>query len=277
MRELRKKQKRLFKIMKAVIIFSVAYIVVYMGAYPYILDYSRAATVACSYICDFLIILSLCLTFIYYGKYGKCDSFLNTIEHEIDDCGYYLLARSERENAEFLAAMQKDFSADGYAINTDVESDDFTFDFTAFKKNEYFYAVEVNDLSREDVIAYIDEVINDLTVHRLKRKGGCVICFVTDKAREGAAALSKMITPIGKKEQLKIAVAIAEPSENKCYFLGNMQTKCQQLIANYVMRCDIPIKDKYKGERRLAFQDELEERMKEFTPAKFKDGTFYAH
>lgn len=263
--------------MKAIIIFAAAFIFIYIGAYPYVLNFSRTAAVICNYACDILIIVNLCLVFAYYTKYGKCDSFLNTIEHEIDDYGYYFTARKESDIYDFLNAVKNDFSADGYAVDTQVECDAFSFDFTASKKNEYFYCVAIDDLSRDDVIAYIDEVITDLTVHRLKRKGSGVICFITDKAQDGAVAISKMITPLGKKEQLKIAVAIAEPAENKCYFLGNMQTKCQQLIANYVMRCDIPIKDKYKGERRLPFQDELEERMKGFTAAKFRNGTFYAH
>ena len=53
-------------------------------------------------------------------------------------------------------------------------------------------------------------------------------------------------------------------------------SKCQQMIANYVMGCELPIADANKGER-LPFQDKLEEKMKTFTLAEFKNGTFFAH
>jgi hypothetical protein len=43
------------------------------------------------------------------------------------------------------------------------------------------------------------------------------------------------------------------------------------------MNCEVPIDDKYKGESRLPFQDDLEEHMKSFNLKDFKDGTFYAH
>ena len=49
------------------------------------------------------------------------------------------------------------------------------------------------------------------------------------------------------------------------------------MTANYVMNCDVPIKDEYIGKERLPFQDELEERMKSFTIAEFRNGTFYTH
>ena len=62
----------------------------------------------------------------------------------------------------------------------------------------------------------------------------------------------------------------------RVYFLGNRVSKCQQMIANYVMGCELPIADANKGER-LPFQDKLEEKMKTFTLAEFKNGTFFAH
>ena len=70
--------------------------------------------------------------------------------------------------------------------------------------------------------------------------------------------------------------AIAEADTGRVYFLGNRVSKCQQMIANYVMGCELPIADANKGER-LPFQDKLEEKMKTFTLAEFKNGTFFAH
>ena len=74
----------------------------------------------------------------------------------------------------------------------------------------------------------------------------------------------------------ELAYAIAEADTGRVYFLGNRVSKCQQMIANYVMGCELPIADANKGER-LPFQDKLEEKMKTFTLAEFKNGTFFAH
>ena len=49
------------------------------------------------------------------------------------------------------------------------------------------------------------------------------------------------------------------------------------MILKYVMNSSSPISDNLKGERHMAFQDELEERMKAFNIKDFKDGTFYSH
>ena len=56
-----------------------------------------------------------------------------------------------------------------------------------------------------------------------------------------------------------------------------METKCQQIIANFVLKCNIPIPEENKGEKRLPFQDELEKHMEDFDIKSFKNGTFFAH
>ncbi len=277
MREFRKIQKRFYKMMKALIIFSVVFIVVYIGAQPYVKEISAVAAAVCSYFCQFLIIANLCAVFAYYNKYAKCDKFLEAVEYEIADFGYYLTARPENSENAFIKAMQNDLLKNGYSVQSDIEIDEFDFAFAGLSKKNFFYAANIESLSRNDILAYIDAVINDITVYSLKRKGNAVICFVTDKAEEEAIAVSKMITPLGKKEQIKIALAIVQPADKKCYFLGNMQTKQQQMIANYVLKCNIPIPDTLKGERNLPFQEELEKHMRDFDIKSFKNGTFYAH
>ena len=277
MREFRKKQKKLYKLMKAVIIFSVVFIFIFIGAQPYVEKLSSIADMVCRYLCDILIIANLCLLFSYYNKYSKSDKFLDAVEYELSDCGSYVTSREEKEETAFLKSMMQDFSKSGYAVNSDIEIDEFDFAFTASGKKDFFYAAEIESLSRSDILAYIDVVIHDITIHNLKRKGNAVICFVTDKAEDEAIAVSKMITPLGKKEQIKIALAIAEPKTGKCYFLGNAKTKCQQIIANYVLKCNIPIPKENVGDNRLPFQDELEKHMESFDIKSFKNGTFYAH
>lgn len=277
MREFRKKQKRLFKIMKVLIIFSVIFIFVFIGAQPYVEKFSSIADIICRYLCDALIIANLCVLFSYYNKYSKSDKFLEAVEYELSDFGSYITSRKEKEEKAFIKAMCNDFIKSGYKVNSDTEIDEFDFSFVASTKKDFFYTAEIEALSRNDILAYIDVVINDITVHNLKRKGNAVICFVTDKADDEAVSLSKMITPLGKKEQIRIALAIAEPETGKCYFLGNMETKCQQVIANYVLKCNIPIPKENIGDKRLPFQDELEKHMEDFDIKSFKNGTFYAH
>lgn len=277
MRELRKKQKRLYKFMKALIIIGIVTIVVYIGAEPMVAAASNPAAIICNYVCDFLVVANMIVIFIYYSKYGKSDSFLNTIEHEISDCGYYFIQNEKNTAKEYLEEKLSLLSGNGFAVESNPEIDEFDFAFTAVKRKEFFYFTDIEDLSREDVTAYLDTVVTDITVHKLKRSGNAVVCFVTDKAQEGAVALSKMITPLGKKEQIKVSVAIVELSSSRCYFLGNMQTKCQQMTASYILNCPVPIPDALKANERLPFQDEIEEKMKQFTVKEFVNGTFYVH
>lgn len=277
MREFRKKQKRLYNLMKAIIIVGAAAIFVYIGAKPYVEDVSNTAAMICNYVCDALVIVIMVVLFTYFSKYGKSDSFLTSIENELSDMGYYLTSRTEKESVSYTNAMLEDFKSCGYILNSNIEINEFEFDFKAEKKKEFFYCISLDDVDRNDVLAYLDCVIYDITVKNLKRKGNAVLCFITDKAEDDAIALSKMITPLGKKEQIKIAIAICEVSSGRVYFLGNVKTKCQQLTANFVMNCDVPIKEQYIGKERLPFQDELEEKMKSFNIKDFKAGTFNAH
>lgn len=277
MREFRKKQRRLKKIMNFVIAFSAVYIVVYIGVEPYIEAFSNRAHLIASYVMDAAIVAVLVVVFLYYNRYGKSDTFLERTEHEIDDWAYYYTAYPETDEENCVATITENLRNDGYNVTENTEIDEFEFDTVGAKRKEFFYVYSVESLSRSDILAINDIVINDIAVHRVKRAGNAVICFVTDKAQDDAVALSKMITPIGKKEQFKIAIAIVEPQTRRCYFLGNMETKCQQMVLMHVMGTTSPIAEELKGERHMAFQDELEERMKSFSAKDFKDGTFYSH
>lgn len=277
MREFRKKQKRLFTILKTLVIFGAVFIFIFIGAKPYIENASEAAAAVCSYACDFLAIAVIVVLFLYFTKYGKSDSFLKSVESELADTGYYFTSREETDLKAYVDAMFNDLKSCGYAMNSNIEINEFDFDFKANKSKEFFYCTTIENVDRNDILAYIDAVIFDITVKNLKRKGDAVICFVTDKADDDAIALSKMITKLGKKEQIKIALAIGELSSRRVYFLGNEKTKCQQLIANYVMNCNLPIKEQYIGKEKLPFQNELEEKMKSFNITDFKNGNFTAH
>lgn len=277
MNEIRKKQKKLYKIMKALVIFGAAFIFIFIGLQPTIKAYNQLLATVLMYVCDAVVVAVLIFLFSYYSKYGKCDSIMTAIENEINDNGYYLTSRKERENNSYIDAVYHDLKNCGYSMNKDVEIADFEFSFKAMKKKEYFYCADVDGLDKNDVLAYLDTVITDITVNSLKRKGNGVLCLITDKAEDDAISLSKMITPLGKKEQLKIAIAICELSTGRVYFLGNTETKCQQMIANFVMNCDVPIKEQYICRDKLPFQLDLAEKVKELTLKDIKSDYFSVH
>lgn len=277
MKKTRLKQRKRFAVLKGLVIFSAVFIFVYIGVQPYVADFNSTLATVFSIICDVMVVAVLIAVFLYYSGYGKCDSFLNQVENEINDSGYYITARKENTTESYADAVTEDLKSNGYSVTTDLEINEFDFNVKAINGKSYFYTASVDNVDKNDIVAYIDAVINDLTVQNLKRKGNAVICFITDRAEESAVALSKMITPIGKKEQLKIALAICEIDTGRVYFLGNVQTKCQQMIANFAMNCDVPINNKYIGGEKLPFQYDLEEKMKSFTVKDYKNGNFYIH
>ncbi|MDE5995470.1 MAG: hypothetical protein K2G56_00960, partial [Eubacterium sp.] len=140
--------------MKALIIFSVIFIFIFIGAQPYVEKFSSIADMVCRYLCDILIVANLCVLFSYYSKYGKSDKFLESVEYELSDYGSYITSREEKNEKAFIKAMQNDFSRNGYAVNSDIEIDEFDFSFTASPKKEFLYTVETASLSRSDVLAY---------------------------------------------------------------------------------------------------------------------------
>lgn len=277
MKEIRKKQKKLFTAMKIIVAVTLVYVFVYIGAQPYIEELGTVPAAVFSWVSDILIVVSLAVALVYYSKYGKTNAFLTRIEHEIKDCGFYKLNAEPSSPDDFLEALFERLKTGGFVMESNAEYDGLEFSYTAFKRKEFFYICGVDDLSKDDVLAYLDCAVNDLTVRRLKRAGNAVLVFVTDKAQDGAVALSKMVCTFGKKEQLKIAIAIVEPEALNCYFLGNMQTKTQSMVAEYLMNSSVPIPDELKYNDILKFQKELEEHMESFTIKSYLDGTFYAH
>lgn len=274
MREFRKKQKRLKIAMNTICIVAAVTLFIYIGITPILSDVVDNAINVCTYL---LIIAAMVVLFIYFNKYGKSDKFLEAVEYELSDDGYYLTSRTENTIEDYTKAVLDDLKKHSFSINSNVEVDDFTFDYKATKGKDVFYVINIDELDKNDIIAYQESAIYEITSMSMKRKANAVMLYVCDKADEGAISLSKMITPLGKKEYIKFANAIVELSSGRCYFLGNKPTKCQQLIINFVMNCEIPIKDKYKSNEKLLFQYELEEHMKDFNIKDFKSGNFYAH
>lgn len=278
MKEFRLKQKKLKKIMNIFCIITAVFMFVYIGVEPFLPDIiGSVGTLCVGYAADVLVVVSVALLFVYFSKYSKSDSFLEYIEYELSDCGCYFTSRQETSQKDYLTAVLDDLKSNGFNIETNVEIDGFTFDARAIKGKELFYIVCDDEIDKNDVIAYQQSAIYDITAVNVKRKANAVMLYICDNADDGAVSLSKAITPLGKKEQIKIANSIVELSSKRCYFLGNKPTKCQQMIANYVMNCALPIKDKFKLNEKLPFQYELEEHMKDFNIKDFNNGTFFAH
>ena len=278
MKDFRLKQKKLKKIMNIFCIITAVFMFVYIGVEPFLPDIiGSVGTLCVGYAADVLVVVSVALLFVYFSKYSKSDSFLEYIEYELSDCGCYFTSRQETSQKDYLTAVLDDLKSNGFNIETNVEIDGFTFDVRAIKGKEIFYIVCDDEIDKNDVIAYQQSAIYDITAVNVKRKANAVMLYICDNADDGAVSLSKAITPLGKKEQIKIANSIVELPSKRCYFLGNKPTKCQQMIANYVMNCALPIKDKFKLNEKLPFQYELEEHMKDFNIKDFNNGTFFAH
>ena len=277
MREFRRKQKILKVIMRALVTATAVILLALIGVEPALMENgAKGFAYALHYSGEILVIASLAVVMYYYSKYSKSDAFLTNVEYELSDCGYYLTKREEKSVEEFYRAVRTDLVSDAYAINENIELSELEFDLRALKRNEFIYVVTADELDKNDVIAHLDSVVYDLTAIQMKRAGNAVLMFVCDSADDCAVSLSKSITTMGKKDRLKIALAIAEVGTGRVYFLGNNPTKCQQLIASLALGCGVPIEESLKGER-LPYQDELEEHMKDFDIYEYRRGNFFSH
>ena len=277
MREVRKKQKNFYKFLKSLVIFSVVFIFVYIGAQPYVKSFNETLAVAVNYACDILVIINLIVIFLYYSKYGKVESFLKDIENELEDAGYYINSRDKESIEQRCVTISNDLEKNGYKMNKLVEVKDFSFDTRAIKGNNYFYIVNIEKVDKNDILAYLDEMIYDLTSNLFRRKGNGVLCFITDTACDDAIEISKMITPLGRKGQMKIALAIDETDTGNVYFQGREENKNKTQIANFVINFDMPVNDKFIHKEKFPYQKELEKKAEKFTLKDFNNGNFYIH
>ena len=138
MRSVRKKQKNFYKFLKCLVIFSVIFIFVYIGAEPYVKAYSANLAVGVNYACDILVIANLIVIFLYYSKYGKVESFLKDIENELEDAGYYISSREKENINDRCDTICKDLENNGYKISKNVDVKDFLFNVRALKGKNYF-------------------------------------------------------------------------------------------------------------------------------------------
>ena len=277
MREFRRKQKLLKRIMNVIVIATAILLLVLIGTENALIENAgRSVALALHYASEILVVASLIIVLYYYSKYGKTDTFLTNVEFELSDVGYYKTKRGESTVDSYYKAVREDLIGGAFAISENLELTEMDFALRGVKRSELFYIVNTDELDKNDIIAHLDSVVYDVTAVLMKRVCNTVLLFVCDKADDEAIALSKSITTMGKKDKIKIAMAIAEVSTGRVYFLGNNTTKCQQMIATYVMNTVVPIANSLKGER-LPFQDELEEHMKNFDLNEYRRGNFFSH
>ena len=270
-----KKQKLLKRIRNVSLFVTLAAVLVFIGIQPYIVEAFGSDTVF-QYVIFILVALSLGILFFYESRYSKSEKYIEDAMLEINDAGYYYTARKESNPECFAEKVKSDLIASGYKLKENVTALELDFDFSAVKGSEYLYLVTLDNVDRNDVIAYIDSAIYDLTSVKMRSKGNGVIVFVCNNANAEAIALSKSVKRIiSGKRVLKIGMAIAETESSKVYFRGNEAGVIQKLVAAFVMDCELPIDKKYIGEEKLPFQIELENNHKDFNLKDFKEGKYY--
>ena len=99
MREIRKKQKKLYKAMRILLYAAIAVLVVYIGAEPLVAKASHVAALVMNYVCDALVIASMFMLLMYYSKYGKVEGILAALRTNWQMPGIICpIVRSERSS-----------------------------------------------------------------------------------------------------------------------------------------------------------------------------------
>ncbi len=257
-----KKQQRFKKIRNAFVILTAALVLIYIGIEPYF--QKRVGNTTVYELILFAVCLAvLVLVFVYNSKYGKLEERYEDLRLKCEDAGYYFTSREEKDIPSFLGTVEADLRYMGYKTEKDITVSDLPAELSAYKKNEFFYAVSTDRLERSDIIAYVDAVMNDVTVVNLKRKGECVILFVCNEGDGEALKLSKDIYRVSTSRNSRVVFtpAIAELETGRVYFPGNRISRAQKMIVNFVMNCDFPIKEEYIGKEKLSFQLEAEKEL----------------
>lgn len=275
MSEFRQKQRRFKRLRNISAVILAIIIFIYIGVEPMLLKAFGSVGIF-QLILFALVIFVLVIVFIYESKYEKAGKYLDGIDLQISDAGYYLTSRKENEADSYYNAVLKNIIEAGYKICENYEADSFLFDCCALKSQEYIYAVKLNTVDKNDVIAYLDAARNDITGVKLKRKGETVVVFFCDESEESAVELSKNTVTVvtSRYNSLSFSPVIVEVKTGRVYFLGNKISRTQKIVANYIMNCDLPFKEEYISKEKLAFQNKLENEIKEFNVSDFKSGKY---
>ena len=267
-----KKQLKRFRKFRNIAIVSIAVLIfLYIGAEPY-LNKSFGNIGVFQSVMFILVLSALIIEFYYESKYSKAAKYISDIDLQISDAGYYITSREENGIDEFYNSLKADIENSGYKLTENSDADGLTFDFYAGKGTEYIYAVKLDNTERSDVIAYLDAAKNDLLSNKLKRKGECVVLFITDKAEDSAIALSKAFSRVivSRYNVITISPAIIEPESKKVYYLGNRISPTQKIVTELVLKSEFPLDNKFIHFEKLSFQKELEKEVEDFNIQDFK-------
>ena len=105
MNKIRLKQRKLFKLLKGLVVTVAALLFVFIGVQPYVAEFNPTLAITVRYVLELLVVVILIVLFWYYSRYGKADSFLTEIEDEINDYGYYLTSRPEKDSESYINSM----------------------------------------------------------------------------------------------------------------------------------------------------------------------------
>ena len=149
MREFRKKQKKMKKIMNILLTITIAYILIYYFIQPTLTAaVGTGVTMVVLYIMYGFVLACMVVLFQYTNTYSKCDKFLESVENELSDTGYYYTSRTEKTTEEYSKAVEDDLKEHGFSLSFNETIDDFEFDCVARKKKEYFYIINIDELEK---------------------------------------------------------------------------------------------------------------------------------
>ena len=99
MREIRKKQKKLYKAMRILLYVAIAVLVVYIGAEPLVAKASHVVALVMNYVCDALVIASMFMLLMYYSSTVKWTGILAALRTNWQMPGIICpIVRSERSS-----------------------------------------------------------------------------------------------------------------------------------------------------------------------------------
>ena len=265
MEKFRKRQRRFKALRNACVIVTAAAFLLYITFEPTLTKTLQKPSLF-QLLLFAMVAVTLALLFLYEAKFGKAERYADDMQLKIDDAGYYLSAREEETSEAYFEAMVADLTENGFRLQKDVSYDGLTFDAVAVYHSEMVYIVKTDSADKNDVIAYTDAAVNDITSRLLKRKGNAIVVLLCELAEDSAIAVSKTYTQLysGRRATLSVYPVIAEIPSKRVYCLGNKISPAQKLITAYVMNCELPVKEQYICRDKLPFQLELEEKMRHF-------------
>lgn len=250
------------KLTRVLLIAMVVFILVFIGIEPALIRHY--GNISYFHIAlYFIVLLALSALLFYESKYKKIENCHEKMQYVLSDAGYYYTARSEKEPKAFADAIIQDATECGYRVSYHKEAAELEFYAVLQHKKDLMYLVTLEETDKNDMLAYLDSALHDISAVQLQRTGNAVVLFICNHAAEEAVALSKKRTDIqtARHAWLHLAYAICEVPESKVYFLGNKADRCRWLITHFAMHCEVPVPKSYMASQLLPFQEKLTDEL----------------